>query len=149
MNKKEIDWEKGKGLVNFSYKPFDYNLKNCTLYIALTGNELQPNVTNTNPTNNETNTFQNVFVNIGIYEWNVLCYDTYNNSAFAENNHTLNISSPDLVVTSNDIWFEYTNLIEGATIDVYANITNEGLSPAEEPFQVRFYLGDPQNGGIH
>jgi len=142
------DWfESGKGNFDFSYYVFDYNLDYCTLFIGNISETLNEITTNNNPTNDETNTFENIFVDIGVYEWNVRCHDEENNSAFATSNYVLNISAPDLVVRSEDIWFEYTQLIEGTTYTIFANITNEGLSPAEEEFNVSFYLQNPATGG--
>jgi hypothetical protein len=142
------DWtERGKGLTDFSYYVFDYNLNYCTLYIGEENGTLNPIITDENPENNATNTFNDIFTDIGIHEWNVRCHDDENNSAFAQENFHLNISAPDLVVRSEDIWFEYEEKIEGAQYIIYANITNEGLSPAEGDFNVTFYLGDPNQTG--
>ena len=135
--------ERGKGLVNFTYIPFDINLDACTLYIGPLNGSLEPNVTDSSPVNNDSNTFENVFVDVGLWEWNVWCNDTEGNNAFAPENFLLNISAPDLVVTDEDIWFDYELLVEGANVTVFANISNEGLSDAEDDFAVQFFQGDP------
>jgi hypothetical protein len=142
----EDNYTTGIGYLNFSYIPFDYNLANCTLYIG-TDYAFNPNVTNSSPLNNETNYFNNIFFRIGIYYWNVKCEDTEGNFNFAIKNFTLNISGPDLVITSDRIFFNQTNSTEGSNITVFANITNLGLSDATDPFIVQFYYGDPDLGG--
>ncbi len=139
--------ERGSGLVNFTYVPFDINLDACTLYIGPLNESLEPNVTEQSPVNNESNTFEDVFVGIGLWEWNVFCNDTEGNSAFADENFVLNISAPDLIVREEGIWFDDTFRVEGINVTVYANISNEGLSDAEDSFAVQFFLGDPGLGG--
>lgn len=136
----------GQGYFNFSYLPYDLNLKNCTLYYG-TGSFL-PNMTNSSPINNATNNFTDIYMGVGLYSWNVLCYDIFNNSAFAQYNYTLNITGPDLYVDSSRIWFSNDSAIEGTNITIYANISNEGLSPNNESFIVQFFRNDPDAGGI-
>ncbi|MEM2121742.1 MAG: hypothetical protein QXU20_03755, partial [Candidatus Woesearchaeota archaeon] len=142
----ENNYTTGVGYINFSYIPFDYNLANCTLYI---GNDyvFNPNITDYNPINNQTNYFNNIYFRVGIYYWNVKCEDTEGNFGFAIENYTLNISGPDLVISEERIWFNQTTTIEGYNITVFANITNLGLSDATDPFIVQFYYGDPAFGG--
>lgn len=138
--------KQGVGYVNFSYVPYDINLKNCTLYIWR-GSDVSVNQTNSSPLNNQSNFFYNVYFGIGLYRWNVKCDDTENNSGFAPANFTLNITGPDLKVASTDIWFSNDSLMEGVNITVYANISNIGLSDAKDPFIVQFFKGDPASGG--
>ena len=143
----EDGFEAGRGLFDFSYRPYDFNLDNCTLFLGSNGGNLEEVVTDVNVVNNETNTFEDVLVDIGIHEWNVECVDSYDNIGFADENFLLNISAPDLVVRDDDIWFDYDELIEGVEVSVFANVSNEGLSDAEESFNVSFYLGNPVEGG--
>ncbi|GIU69997.1 MAG: hypothetical protein KatS3mg002_1233 [Candidatus Woesearchaeota archaeon] len=136
----------GQGYFNFSYKPYDWNLNNCTLYYGTP--TLIANQTNNTPVNNATNNFTNIYLRVGLYEWNVLCYDSFGNSAFAPSNYILNITGPDLFLNESSIWFESPPYIEGKNITIFVNITNQGLSPAENPFLIQFYRNDPLYGGI-
>lgn len=136
----------GQGNFNFSYKPYDWNLKNCTLYYGTPA--LYPNQTDNNPINNMTNNFTNIYLGVGFYYWNVLCYDYFGNSAFASYNYTLNITGPDLYIDNTKIWFSNGSLVEGSNITVYANITNQGLSPTNQSFIIEFYKNDPDYDGI-
>lgn len=135
----------GQGYFNFSYIPYDLNLKNCTLYYGKP--LMQPNITNATPMNNATNNFTNINLGVGLYYWNVLCYDTFNNSAYAQYNYTLNITSPDLYVDSSRITFSDGSVVEGSNITIFANISNEGLSPNGQLFIVQFFRNDPSSGG--
>lgn len=136
----------GQGYFNFSYEPYDWNLKNCTLYYGTSA--FYPNQTDTNPINNVTNNFTNIYLGVGFYYWNVLCYDSFGNSAFSHSNYTLNITGPDLYINTTKIWFSNNSLIEGTNITIYVNITNQGLSPTNQSFTTEFYKNDPDNGGI-
>ncbi|MGV8150808.1 MAG: hypothetical protein ACP5NV_03720 [Candidatus Woesearchaeota archaeon] len=136
----------GQGYFNFSYIPYDLNLNNCTLYYGL--GQLVPNATNSSPMNNATNFFNNIYVGIGLYSWNVLCYDTFGNSAFAQYNYTLNITGPDLYLDTYRIVFSEGPRVEGTNITIFANVSNEGLSPVSQSFTVRFFRNDPSLGGV-
>jgi hypothetical protein len=138
--------EVGVGLVTFKYLPYDINLENCTLYFGKDG-AFDSNETHNNPTNNANNSFESVFMGLGLYEWNVLCYDSEGNSGFAESNFTLNITGPDLTVNETGIWFSEGLRVEGNNITVFANISNFGLTDANESFVVQFFKGDPSLAG--
>ena len=139
--------DSGIGTFDFTYRPYDYNLKNCTLYIDINGTF--KNMSSTSVlSNNQTNTFTGISLGLGSYRWNVKCYDTYGNNAFSGNNYTLNITGPDLTVSSGSIIFSSADLVEGNNITVYANITNAGLSAFATPSIMQFYYGDPSLGGI-
>ena len=137
----------GVGIYNFSYRPYDYNLNNCTFYININGT-FQPLITNTIPTNNATNTFSNISLVLGLYKWNVLCFDILGNNASAPANFTLNLTGPDITLNSTSIWMQGANLVEGTNATILANISNIGLSPAISSFIVQFYAGDPSFNGI-
>jgi hypothetical protein len=141
----ENNTEVGRGNYDFTYFVSDLNLDSCTLYLGADGN-FDPIQTNTTPENNQNNTFSNVSVNLGLYEWNVLCNDDFSNEAFATQNFTLNVSGPDLVV--KDILFDNVSLVEGSLMTVFANISNDGRSDTNGSFIVQFYLGDPDIDGI-
>ena len=136
----------GIGTFNFTYMPYDYNLKNCTMYINSNGTFVSLS-TNTAPLNNLTDYFDNITLGLGVYVWNVLCYDINGNNAFAFSNYTLNVTGPDMTLNSSSIYFSNVVLTEGSNITIYANITNSGLSDELKPFTVQFYLGDPNFGG--
>ena len=136
----------GIGVFNFTYRPYDYNFKNCTFYMDSNGTFVSM-FTNNAPANNLTNYFDNISLGLGIHIWNVLCYDVNGNNAFASSNYTLNVTGPDLTLNSSSIYFSNAILTEGNNITIYANITNAGLSDASNPFIVQFYLGDPDSGG--
>ncbi|MDK2907759.1 MAG: trimeric autotransporter adhesin, partial [Candidatus Woesearchaeota archaeon] len=137
--------EKGSGNVNFTYKPYDINLDTCILYFGQ--DDLEANETNSDPMNNKENTFENIYFDIGIFEWNVWCNDSEGNSGFADSNFTLNISAPDLVIEQDDIWFSDESRIEGNEITIYANVSNRGLNDAKESFVVQFFKNSvsPEN----
>ena len=139
--------EVGVGLVNFTYLPYDINLENCTLYFGK-DDAFDSNETHSDPTNNDNNSFESVFMGLGLYEWNVLCYDSEGNYGFAESNFTLNITGPDLTVNESGIWFSEDLKVERNNITVYANISNFGLTDTNESFVVQFFKGDPSFDGI-
>ncbi len=143
----EDNFTSGVGEFNFTFRPFDFNLDNCTLYYGSGLNPWAPRQTiEANSTIN--NKFSNVYLSTGIYDWNVLCTDTFGNSGFAVANWTVNITGPDFFINFTDIWFSDDDRIEGNNITVFANFTNIGLTDANETFVVQFYKGDPQNGGV-
>ncbi|MDD9953414.1 MAG: hypothetical protein OXR66_03695 [Candidatus Woesearchaeota archaeon] len=143
-------FESGAGSFNFTYAPYDINLDNCTFYLEQV--TFDPIVTNTTPTNGENNTFYEEFVNVGVREWNVLCYDTYGNSAFAPLNFTINITGPDLKVNETDVTTSGESLVEGVNITLFANITNQGNTDTNDSIIVQFFTGgqggDQINGNI-
>ncbi|RME53136.1 hypothetical protein D6783_02870 [Candidatus Woesearchaeota archaeon] len=138
--------ERGIGLVNFTYYVYDINLANCTLYFG-SGGSFAPNETDASPVNDANNTFADKFFGLGVYEWNVYCSDTEGNAGFAPANFTLNITGPDLAVFAQNITFGEGRRVEGVNTTVFANITNQGLSDATDPFIVQFFKGDPDAGG--
>ena len=108
---------------------------------------MDANQTNSSPLNNLTNNFIDIYLGAGLFRWNVLCYDSYGNSAFASANFTLNITDPDIAVSSAMIWFSDETRTEYTNITIFANITNIGLSPANSSFIVQFFRNDPDLGG--
>jgi len=142
------DFQKsGVGVFNFAYVPYDYNLKNCSIYININGTFRSLSTDNA-PLNNMTNYFNNISLGLGVHTWNIICYDMNGNSAFASYNYTLNVTGPDMTLSSNSIYFSNVSLTEGNSVTIYANITNAGLSDDLNPFIIQFYLGDPDLGGI-
>jgi hypothetical protein len=139
--------EFGTGQRNMTFNITDLNPQICTLYFGSGTTSWGVNATISTPNNNQY-TFQNIYFGLGIWEWNVLCYDSEGNSAFAPQNHTLNITGPDLTFGEPALWLSNDEKIEGTELTIYANVTNIGLSDANEPFNVSFYRGDPDNGGI-
>jgi hypothetical protein len=137
----------GSGYFNFTYVPFDLTLASCTLYMDING-IFGPQATNLSPINNASNTFSSIYVGAGFFNWNINCTDLYNNSGFSPYNYTLNITGPDLVITRDDIWFSNDSRLEFGNITLFANITNQGLSPANRSFIVQFFRGDPDTTGI-
>jgi hypothetical protein len=138
--------ERGVGYMNFSYIPFDINLKNCSLYINTNGtfNKLD---TNTSPANNESNIFYNIYLGVGLQNWSVACYDENGNLGFASPNRTVNITGPDLKVTNSNLYFGSEDRVEGVNITIFVNISNIGLTVANNSFIVQFFRGDPDAGG--
>ncbi len=137
---------RGVGLVDLNYTPFDMDLKNCTLYIDLNGT-FAPNETDNNPSNNNMNNFSEIYLDQGFYNWNVLCYDNSGHFAFAYQNETINVTGPDLTISTGNIYFGNESRVEGVNITVYANITNQGLTDIINPFIVQFYEDNPDTGG--
>jgi len=137
--------ERGAGLVDFSYKPYDYNLDNCTLYFGI-NNSFTP-YGYALPINNQTNTFYSVNMDVGVHPWNVYCMDTKGNGAFATQNFTLNVTPPDIFINHSRIYFSSEPYIEGENVTVFANISNIGLTDATQSFTISVYKGDPNLGG--
>lgn len=54
---------------------------------------------------------------------------------------------PDIAISPVDITFSENEPVDGDIIDIYANVHNIGNYTASD-VTVRFYLGDPQSGGI-
>ncbi|MEM3370850.1 MAG: CARDB domain-containing protein [Candidatus Woesearchaeota archaeon] len=126
--------KRGVGNIIFSYIPYDLNLLNCTLYLGKDGT-FSPNITSTSPINNAVNNLS-VYLDIGLYTWNVLCRDSEGNSAFALQNRTLNITGPDLYPVA--VWFSNTPRIETVNTTIFVNISNKGLSDCTKNFTVEF-----------
>lgn len=139
--------EFGAGLITLQYRPYDINLDNCTLYTDQSGSFI-PIENDTSPVNNVTNNFTDIYFGIGLHTWNVFCNDINGNGGFAENNFTINVTGPDLTTSSDRIWFSNDSRVEGINITIFANISNEGLSNANESFIVQFYYGDPDFSGV-
>lgn len=137
--------ERGAGLVDFSYVPYDYNLDNCTLYLG-SNNSFTP-YGYALPINNQTNTFYSVNMDVGVHPWNVYCMDTKGNGAFATQNFTLNVTPPDIFLNYSRIYFSSGPYVEGENVTVFANISNIGLTDVTQNFIVSFYKGDPNLGG--
>ncbi len=137
--------EQGVGLVDFQYQVSDANLDECVLWFGKDGS-WDANETDPAPVNDANNTFDDIYFGIGLWEWNVRCNDTEGNYGTASANFTLNVTGPDLVPTA--IFFNYSDLIEGTNITIFANITNQGLSATEGDFTVQFFLGDPDVDGV-
>ena len=82
--------------------------------------------------------------------WNFTCMvkdqvnktDSKTNSSFRGYS-----SSPDLSISSKDIFFSKNDPHEGETITIYTNVHNNGCQDANN-FQQSFYKGDPSLGGI-
>ena len=138
--------EFGVGEINFEYTPYDINLDNCTFYIDEEGS-FNDKTSDLNPDNNVSNSFTNIYVGMGVHEWNVLCFDTEGNSGFASFNFSVNVTGPDLTTQTDYIWFSGGELVEGLEQTVFANITNIGLTDNNESFIVEFWKGDPNLGG--
>ena len=144
LNSPDDFYQTGAGYVSFNYTPTDANLDNCTLYFG-NSTTFGPNITYTSPVSGSENNFS-VYVQPGLYLWNVMCSDVANNTAFAASNYTLNVTQPDLVVESGSVVFSDYKPKEGALVNVNATISNEGLTTAEN-FAVQFFHGDPDAGG--
>ncbi|MFH1648947.1 MAG: hypothetical protein ABIA93_00150 [Candidatus Woesearchaeota archaeon] len=88
------------GLQTYSYYVFDYRPISCTLFLG--PGSLIENETDTSPTNNATNTFINIPMNIGNWTWNVNCTDSAGNTAFALNNRTILVGAPHPVCSDSE-----------------------------------------------
>ncbi|VVB55053.1 NHL repeat protein [uncultured archaeon] len=130
------------GKIVFTYQPFDnVNISRCTLYTTRTGS-WQPEYTQTNITVGATNNFTLTHVCSGTFRWNILCYDTVNNSAFAPHNLTLSVNSTLPIFTLG------CQLESGCA-------THGGGGPAEfdwplglRPYNGRMYIVDYNNNRI-
>ncbi|MFH1638387.1 MAG: CARDB domain-containing protein, partial [Candidatus Woesearchaeota archaeon] len=138
--------ESGEGSMLFEYQPFDVNLANCTLYGDFDG-IWSANRTNTSVINNAKNNFS-LYLEVGFYEWNVMCTDIAGNTAFASNNRTINITKPDLTVTPAGIVFSNSLPDENEIIVINATINNTGYSATEKTTIVQFFDGNPDDGGV-
>jgi hypothetical protein len=78
-------------IIYFNYTPVDQNLQNCSLYGNFSGAFIF-NQTNTTPINASFNIFQ-LYLNDGIYRWNVQCCDKAKNCAFNNTNFTVGVDS--------------------------------------------------------
>ncbi len=131
--------------ITFSYIPKDAHLKNCSLYGNFSG-IWTINQTNTTLVSGQTNYFQPVYLSYGSYIWNVKCYDTSGNYNFSSENRTMIIAG-DLFINSSGIKFSKENPIEGDSIMINATVHNLA-DKNETDVLIRFYEGNPDNGGI-
>lgn len=139
----------GEGSVIFNFTAQDQNLENCSLYGDFNGSfHFNQTITVQDTLNNDAqSSFSPIFLSVGFYTWNILCYDIADNAAFAPQNYTINITPPDLTVTSQGIIFDNNDPLEDQNITINATILNNGLTAAEN-FIVRFFLGDPDTTGV-
>ncbi|PLW80426.1 hypothetical protein C0585_02705 [Candidatus Woesearchaeota archaeon] len=129
------------GDVLFQYIPSDPILYNCSIWGDFNGTWMQ-NYTDTSPVTDIVNNIT-VYLEEGYYTWNVKCYDERGNNAFALANWSINITNPDLEITSNNIVFSNDAPKENEEITINATIRNRGNVNATASFDVEFYLGDP------
>ncbi|MFH0869533.1 MAG: DUF2341 domain-containing protein [archaeon] len=81
----------------------------------------------------------------GTYFWNVSCIDlARNRNTSVTWNFTIN--SPDLIINSGNISFNESTTEEGKNITIFANVYNQGGTPAYN-VTVQFWRGDPDAGG--
>jgi len=149
LNDPQNGQEIGAGAVIFNITATDPHLTNCTLYGDFNGTWL-PNTTiavDDNLVSGQKSSFASVSLQPGFYYWNARCYDEANNSAFASQNYTLNITPPDLTVSQNAIFFNVSFGREGQNITINATIFNDGYTAADN-FTVQFFIGDPAAGGV-
>jgi hypothetical protein len=129
--------------ITFQYIPDDLHLNNCSLWGNFTGS-WSTNQTNSSPSNGATNSFTPIYLSYGSYIWNVLCWDTAGNNAFASGNRTLIIGG-DLAIASSDIKFSINSPVDGQSITITANISNNA-NRTEPAVVVQFWDGPPNIG---
>jgi hypothetical protein len=132
------------GAISFSYIPFDKRLGNCSLYTNVSGSWVA-NQTNTSPLNSQTNSFT-LNLTYGTYLWNVQCCDIIGNCASNNTNRTLKIAG-DLAIANGDISFSNKYPAENENITVFGLVRNIA-NKTEQNVLIRFYEGDPDNGGF-
>ena len=129
--------------ITFQYTPYDVRLASCTLWGNWSGT-WQANQTQS-PLNGSTNSFSPIWLDYGLYGWNVFCSDTVGNIGYASN-RTLHIAG-DVEITDDAILFSTIQPVEGQEITIFANISNNA-NRTENAVLVRFYLGNPDVGGV-
>lgn len=129
--------------ITFSYTASDIRLVNCTLWGNWSGS-WAANQTNSSPVSGQSSSFEPIFLDYGLYKWNVQCYDNASNGAFAATNFTINLAG-DLEITSANITFSDSNPIEGQEVTIFANVTNNG-NRTENSVVVQFWRGHPNSG---
>ncbi|MFH0860766.1 MAG: lamin tail domain-containing protein [Candidatus Altiarchaeota archaeon] len=78
-------------IVYFNYTAYDnVNLQRCSLYLNIS--DWSENRTDLFAVNNSLNSFR-VALDTFQYRWNIRCWDTVNNSAFASANYTVNVDT--------------------------------------------------------
>jgi len=130
--------------ITFTYTVGDRRLSNCSLWGNFSG-PWTANQTNTSPANYSTNSFTPIYLDYGVYLWNVLCYDAAKNIGMRSTNSTLYIAG-DLEITPGNITLSDNSPVEGENLTIYANITNRA-NKTESAVVVQFWLGDPYAGG--
>jgi hypothetical protein len=131
--------------ITFSYSATDLRLKNCSLWGNWSGS-WAINQSHTIVTSGVADSFAPIYLNYGIYKWNVQCYDTAGNQASAPANFTLNIAG-DLEIASANISFSPATPVEGQSVVLFANVTNKA-NKTESGVTVQFWDGDPAGGGV-
>gem|GEM_PF-1067765 len=84
-------------------------------------------------------------VTFGTHTWYVECVDLASNTNVSETRN-FSIPAPDFVITAGNITFNNTSPSENEIVLVNATVFNLGSSSAPNVI-VRFYQGDPDNGG--
>ncbi len=85
------------------------------------------------------------YLSVGEHNWSITCIDNATNINTSEVRF-FNITLPDLSIVSEDIIFNDSSPPENTTIEVNATIRNLGDADVLNT-TVRFYSGDPNNGG--
>jgi hypothetical protein len=129
--------------VTFSYEPFDRRLADCSLWTNTTGT-WAVNQTMLTPSNGSQNDFEPIVPPYGIFVWNVYCYDAVGNIGYAAANRTL-VLAGNLAITAEDISFSTDWPIEGASVVLYANISNLA-NKTERGVVAQFWNGHPDTG---
>jgi len=121
-----LNWPDGDYInynnITFNYTPVStVNLTNCTLYTNRTGSFINES-TDSSPDNNQSNYFNLSFGSDGNYKWNVLCYDSDNNSVWAPNNYTFTIDTADPTVNLEKP--EDGNYTDKSIVTFYYNVSD-------------------------
>lgn len=112
----------------------------CTLY--LDGSQVQTY----NLTNATTESYFVPSLTSGYHLWNATCVDDANNTGMSST-FRFYVQLPDLTITSDNITASNLTPVENQTIEINATFFNIGLLNASN-VTIRFYLGDPDFGGI-
>ncbi len=127
--------------VEFNFTVYDQLSENFTCQLTVDGSVVSTvNATNATPK------IVNYTVSPGLHWWNVTCFDLANNQ---NTSATWNFTAPapDLVIKSEWITFNESNLEENHNITINVTIANYGGTNATNAV-VQFFDGDPDNGGV-
>jgi hypothetical protein len=81
--------------VLFEYIPndFDGSVQRCELWLNASGAEMSLNKTSTAINNGNLNSFSLNNVPVGLYKWNVRCFDDLDSSSFADADETFEVAA--------------------------------------------------------
>ncbi|MBN2101392.1 MAG: hypothetical protein JW716_00810 [Candidatus Aenigmarchaeota archaeon] len=154
LNTSDSWWDDDGNAVTFNFTATDFSgFANCSLWLTnSSGGAWDINQTNSTMENNTLTTFSvdgmnNSTNHNGTYIWNVQCYDSENNTAFASSNRTLYVGNrSDLIIY--DITITPGSPYGGQEFNATVIVKNIGTAPVTNVTNVSFSYYTTTNSSV-